>query len=132
MNLLLGDRLREARKNKGLKQTEVCKELGIINARLSSYERGTRKPDHMVLTQLAELYGVTVDYLITGKVSNDPSLNVRELLRSKNLHWDGIPLTEVEMAPIRNLLEMVMRERITPLINKDEDSTSLKVEQPCY
>ncbi len=127
MVLSLGDRLREARAKKGYKQTEVCRTLGITSARLSGYERGIRKPDHVLLNHLAELYGVTVDYLVSGKIAPGSSLNVRELLESKHLHWDGVPLSEEEMAPIRSLLEIVMRDRVPHFLDNDkQDATPPK------
>lgn len=60
---ILGYRLKIARENKNLTQMEVAKKLGISNGTLSGYERNYRDPDTETLAKLAELYGVSVDWL---------------------------------------------------------------------
>jgi transcriptional regulator with XRE-family HTH domain len=67
----LGQRLRLARENKGWTQVYVAKLLGITSQALSNYERGERDPDTPLLNRLAELYGVSVDYLL-GR-TDDPT-----------------------------------------------------------
>ena len=61
---VLGDRLREQREQKGLKQTEVGRLLNVTNQTISAYELAERRPDHEMLTKLADLYGTKVDYLL--------------------------------------------------------------------
>ncbi|WP_079529066.1 helix-turn-helix domain-containing protein [Halobacillus hunanensis] len=60
----LGRRLRKARENKGWSQTLVCEKLEISNSRLSGYERNYREPDTKMLSTLASLYDVSIDWLI--------------------------------------------------------------------
>ena len=64
----IGYRLKEARKKKKLKQIEVAKMLGIHNTTLARYEAGSRHPDYDTITKLADLYDVTTDYLLAGKI----------------------------------------------------------------
>ncbi|MFC7063015.1 helix-turn-helix domain-containing protein [Halobacillus seohaensis] len=59
----LGERLKQARENKGWSQTHVCGNLAISNSRLSGYERNYREPDTKMLTTLASLYEVSIDWL---------------------------------------------------------------------
>jgi len=62
---LLGQRLKLAREKKGWSQIYVSKILdGVTNQALSNYERGERDPDTHLLKQLAQLYDVSVDYLL--------------------------------------------------------------------
>lgn len=72
MMSVLPIRLKEAREKKGLKQIEAAKKLGISNGTLSGYERNYRDPDTDILNKMANLYDVTVDWLM-GR-SNDPRL----------------------------------------------------------
>lgn len=67
----LGKRLRQARDNTGLSQIDAAKKLGISNGTLSGYERDYRDPDTNILHRMAELYDVSVDWLIgkAGKSS---------------------------------------------------------------
>ena len=58
------DKLRQARIDCGMTQEEVAEELHIKRVNLSNYETGRREPDLETLAQLANLYGVTTDWLL--------------------------------------------------------------------
>ena len=60
----LGARLRKARERKGWTQTYVCQKLGISNSTLSGYERNYREPDMGMIKAFADLYDVSVDWLL--------------------------------------------------------------------
>lgn len=64
----VGDRLRAARENKRLKQTQVKDRTGIHNKTLSGYENGVSEPDLETLRTLANLYEVSVDSLMATGV----------------------------------------------------------------
>ena len=81
-------RLKEVRERLGLSQTEVAKKLGITRQAYNHYEHGKRDPDTAMLQQIADLYNVSTDYLLSknateleAKIKNvaeeDP--NLREL-----------------------------------------------------
>ncbi len=59
-----GDRLRELREERDLKQCEVAKELFISNKVLSSYERNTAFPSIEMFKKICEYYNVSADYLL--------------------------------------------------------------------
>lgn len=60
----LGEKLQQARKNKGLRQTQVADMLGIKAATISGYESDYRSPDAETLAKLARLYEVSLDALM--------------------------------------------------------------------
>ncbi|HHT71967.1 MAG TPA: helix-turn-helix domain-containing protein [Firmicutes bacterium] len=60
----LGSRLRSLRTEKHLTQEGVANKLGVARATLASWEIGRREPDNEALTKLAEVFGVSVDYLL--------------------------------------------------------------------
>lgn len=62
--LTVGDRLRISREKKNLKQTQVRERTGINNKTLSGYEKGVSEPDFDTIKILADLYEVSVDFLI--------------------------------------------------------------------
>lgn len=66
---VLGKRLKQARNDKGIKQIDAAKKLGISNGTLSGYERNYRDPDTDILNEMASLYEVSVDWLL-GKTNN--------------------------------------------------------------
>lgn len=54
----LSDKLKSARKNKGLTQDDVAKALQIKNTTISNWENGVSRPDVDSLSSLCSLYGV--------------------------------------------------------------------------
>ncbi len=79
--MTLGERLRKARDKRGWSQLYVSKVTKISNTVLSNYERNYRDPDSETLTKLAELYDVSVDYLVgltdipERRINNDQAMN---------------------------------------------------------
>lgn len=82
-----GERLRKAREAKNLSQYKLAELLSQkLNRRVThhsiySYERNLRKPPLDVLTALADILGVSVDYL-TGKegISDEPEDDLQVLV----------------------------------------------------
>ncbi len=62
--LLLRTRLVELRKEKGLSQVALAKELGVDCSTIAKYETGDRLPDLVMLCKLADYFNVTTDYLV--------------------------------------------------------------------
>lgn len=60
-------RLRDARVARGLTQEGVDELIGKSKAAVSQYENGHTSPDYELLTKLAELYGRTVTWLLSGE-----------------------------------------------------------------
>ncbi|WP_080871855.1 helix-turn-helix domain-containing protein [Oceanobacillus timonensis] len=98
---ILSQRLREAREKAGLKQIEASKLLGISNGTLSGYEREYRDPDTDSLHKMAELYGVSVDWLL-GKSTTSPSKKDTSLPE---------PMSEQDTVMFRNWKRMTEEEK---------------------
>ena len=64
---VLGKRMATLRKQMGRSQKDVSKALGISASAVGMYEQGRREPPAELLVAFARLYGVSVDYLLTGK-----------------------------------------------------------------
>ena len=67
MEKTLGKRIAELRKERGLKQDVLAEKLAISSQAVSKWENDQTCPDISVLPLLAEILGVTVDKLLTGK-----------------------------------------------------------------
>jgi transcriptional regulator with XRE-family HTH domain len=61
------DRLREIRKEKGIKQSELAAMLDTTQKTISDYENGTSNPDLERLIKIADIFNVSVDYLLGRK-----------------------------------------------------------------
>lgn len=57
-------RLKELRAERGLNQTELARELGTTQSNISGWETGKWEADNTALQQIADFFGVTVDYLL--------------------------------------------------------------------
>ena len=91
----LGTRLKEARKEKGYTQDHVAAIIGVSRPAISSYERNAVDPPLTILRSLADLYGVSLDYLL----DMDKGLDDRQMMldKVKNLLRDtGVALEDVE------------------------------------
>lgn len=65
----IGDRLRDLRESRNLKQTDVANALCISNKILSSYERNISVPTIDNLKNLCEYFNVSADYLLQIELS---------------------------------------------------------------
>jgi transcriptional regulator with XRE-family HTH domain len=61
---IIAARLREARKMAGLSQAQVAKMLGLHRPSISEAEAGNRKVSADEITKLAEIYDVSVSWLL--------------------------------------------------------------------
>lgn len=60
-------RLRELRNKSGLTQNEIATKLGVSGQTILNWENGIYEPKINQLIQLADLFNVSVDYLIERK-----------------------------------------------------------------
>lgn len=61
-----GKRLKELRKQKGWTQKELANQLDIRYSHLNKYENGMHVPPLEKLIQLADIFDVSLDYLVMG------------------------------------------------------------------
>ena len=59
-----GERIKNLRKKLGVTQLELAKRFDVDRSTVASWEINRREPDFGTLISLAELYGVTTDYLL--------------------------------------------------------------------
>ena len=93
------NRLAELRKNRNWSLQETADQLGIAKSTYAGYESGYREPSLKALSQIADLFGTSADYIL-DRVSNEkPRFDVTEYLKSdkRYLSLDGIPLSEDEL-----------------------------------
>ena len=64
MKELLAQRLKACRKEKSLTQMQVAVYCDITEKAYQNYELMTREPKLEILIRIADLYGVSLDYLV--------------------------------------------------------------------
>ena len=67
--------IKDIRVRKGLTQAEAASALGVSSVVYSRYETGSRQPSIDMLVQMADVFGVTVDYLLGRRIAEDSSLS---------------------------------------------------------
>ncbi|MFD3271471.1 helix-turn-helix domain-containing protein [Paenibacillus dendritiformis] len=107
MSELKGTRIREIRKALKRSGTEVANKLGISSPYYYDIEKGKRNLNAELAVKLAEIFGVSVDYLL-GVDDTEPDdkneleflrkldLSDKELLEQFDLQLDGVPVTDEE------------------------------------
>ena len=61
-------RFKEARLQAGLTTVQLAQKMGVTQAAVSQWDSGKKVPGIETVSRLADLYGVTVDYLL-GRVN---------------------------------------------------------------
>jgi transcriptional regulator with XRE-family HTH domain len=102
----LSERLKSSRENKNFKQNKIAELLDIHNSTLAKYESGDREPDTNTLIRLADLYEVSLEWLIAGKSGRLTSTHTvdptRDFLALKGVKHE---LTQEEAEHLKESLE---------------------------
>ena len=77
---ILGNRIREERQKLHLTQAQLAEKLNVSTTYIGYVERGERSLTLEKLTLLANLLGVSIDYLLSDIVTPPPSSNEKLLL----------------------------------------------------
>lgn len=64
---LLGSTIASLRKKSGMTQSALAQALNVSDKAVSKWETGLGYPEITLLSEIAKVFGVTVDYLITGE-----------------------------------------------------------------
>ena len=102
------NKLQALREAKGWSKTYVSKKLGLKPQRYSNYEYGTREPDFQILTDIAKLYNVSIDYLLGNKERKEQT--VQQALESV-MSFDGKPMTDNDREIIEGLIRAYMSNK---------------------
>lgn len=82
-------KFKECRERKGLSQKYVAVMLGVSPSAISQWEKGTTYPSSENLAALAELYGVSIDYLM-GKADDAPTQEPEDAKQPTRLDTDRL------------------------------------------
>ncbi|HFI0266716.1 TPA: helix-turn-helix domain-containing protein [Streptococcus suis] len=81
----LAQQIKNLRTTKNLSQDELAEKLYISRQAVSKWENGEATPDIDKLVQLAEIFGVSLDYLVLGK---EPEKEIVVEQRGKMNGWE--------------------------------------------
>lgn len=113
----------------GVTPYKVAKEAGVTQTALSNWKSGRSTPSSKTLQKVADYFGVTVDYLMTGRVDvkeKAPELTARderdiakdldrimgEIQKGDDgpLYYNGIEIDNASVNLLQNAIEYALRE----------------------
>ena len=125
---MLNERLKNLRLAKGLTLQQVGDVFGISRASVSSWESGTNQPDPRKLEKLADLFGASVNYLVTGQnqgLSEHASHGTNNL-RVPFISWSNLLNTQHHSDPIEFVQCLYVTPSIKAFATRYTGSTSLE------
>ena len=81
----IGKNIAEYRKLSNMSQIEFAERLNYSDKAVSKWERGESLPDIIVLKQIADLFGITVNDLIGYKTTKHKKLDLKKIVQNKKL-----------------------------------------------
>ena len=100
---MLGEKIAQLRKAKGISQEELGDILSTSRQAISKWERGEADPDISRLKDLAVYFNVSIDYLLGYDVESTSANNFIEKLKNSCDNGDySISLDEIKMVVSRN------------------------------
>lgn len=105
---MLGTRIAALRRGAGMSQAELAKCLRVSASAIGMYEQGRREPAADTLAALADIFHVSIDYLVTGRISdsgdggavNEAMARVMETAQKALDRRHGEALSQKELAAL--------------------------------
>ncbi len=102
--LKISEMIRELRTDRGISQETLADVCGVSMQAVSKWENGQSCPDIAFLPQLAEYFGVSVDYLLSGQnhITGNPDDNITASLSEQALKDDALYIIQYRNGKILN------------------------------
>lgn len=100
-------RLVMARKQKKITQSEVAEKLNVSFQAVSLWERGETTPEIEKLIEIADLYGVSIDWLLRGKAEQEIIIDFEEPLSDRLFNEDRMYTYVKTYATMKGLTQTV-------------------------
>ena len=110
---MLNERLKNLRLAKGLTLKQVGDSFGISAASVASWEKGKNQPDSRKISQLADVLGTSVEFLINGSSTNAQTDHESFAVQVPFLSWQQLAeyqkakLTTPMVRPLHSTLSKV-------------------------
>lgn len=129
---MIGERLKNLRKNLGYTQDDLAEKLSISRSSLSLYEIGKREPDSETFNKIADFFHVSLDYL-NGRTDDptpvrdinqdlydeqDPTKELEALMADEPLRTEFQDYDEWSEEEKRNLLNFIKGQKALKKINQ--------------
>ena len=97
MSQFFADSLRKIRTESGLSQQALADEVFVTRSTVARWEAGTRLPDALMISKVAEALGADVNELLSAAAQSDECPNVIMVDDRKLILTGGLPILEEVM-----------------------------------
>lgn len=130
----IGRQMSALRNTRQWTQQQVADRLGISRGSYSQYEMDNREPSFAVAMELANLYQVSIDYLVRGhnRENKNENQNEHEILKDEFCNWiedyigAGLYRQFLSLSPVGR---MWVIDELDTFITLEERRESLKKEE---
>jgi transcriptional regulator with XRE-family HTH domain len=103
----ISEKLKNLRQQKGWSQTQLAKKLNTQSQNISRYERGLFTPSTDALSKFADVFGVSVDYLLNDEAEDVEVSQIRDKQLQK--YFEEIDkLSEEDKILAKGVLEAIL------------------------
>lgn len=115
------DRIKKLREERGWTQDDVAKRLDVTRATIAHYETGRKTPREDTLKKLADIFNVSIDYLLGNTDEKTKVVDLLEVMKRTRPHVDGVPISEDAAEIIIDILESYKQRKLKELgLDKDK------------
>ena len=109
---IIAGNITELRRSHGMTQAGLAEKLGYSDKSVSKWERAEGVPDIICLKNIADMFGVTVDYLLKPEhdeevTQTEAVLDVKPTVQKKNYVINKLPIVLVSIAGVWLLAAVV-------------------------
>lgn len=109
---MLGQRIKDLRKQKHISQTELGKFVGVSQTTVTAWENGRAEPSSAFLSKLADLFNVTTDYLLGRPEKGNNNLTDEDLEEALDRahSFSGKPLSDHDRKVAKDVLRSLFQD----------------------
>ena len=115
MDNMIGQRIKQRRKELHITQTEVQATCGISSGNLSGIETGRYLPSAIALVELAKILQCSVDWILTGESSISNNFDFKDLNESERqlLNYFSL-MSDIDKEDLLMIAQMKANKRKVP------------------
>jgi len=92
---MLGEKIQQLRKEKGMSQEQLAAQLTISRQAISKWELGESIPDTENIIQLSKLFSVSTDYLLNDEFDSNAKTIIETKVENSNFQEQKYPVRKI-------------------------------------
>lgn len=116
-----GDRLKQLRKEKNLKQSDFGEIFELSPSAIGSYERNLREPAYSHLVKFANFFNVSIDFLLCNsderltvdKYRENDTYELFELIKTFTINLNGYTLSDEDKQRLLDIAVVLLWSNLT-------------------